>query len=95
MDAIQQARLQNKLKVPSVAILLGLIIPGAGQIYAGSVIWGVANLMLTIIFGITIVASPISFFIWFLSMFFGYKAAKAYNETVLDEVEAKNKAAGT
>ncbi|MGS0827017.1 hypothetical protein ACVBIO_14495 [Shewanella sp. 0m-8] len=88
-DNIQQARLQNNMKNPIVALILGFFIPGAGQMYAGSVMWGVINLILIIICAITIVASPVSFILWLVSLFLGYKGTKQFNDRVLDNAEAK------
>lgn len=87
-DTIQQARLQNTMKNPIVALVLGFFIPGAGQMYAGNVLWGVINLVLIIVFAITVIASPLSFIIWIVSMFLGYKGAKAFNDKVLDKAES-------
>jgi len=86
-DAIQQARLQNKLKNPLIALALGLIIPGAGQMYAGSVMWGVINLIIIIVCAISVIASPISFILWLVALFYGYSGAKAFNDQVLDSAE--------
>ncbi|MBA6363604.1 hypothetical protein H4J56_19310 [Colwellia sp. BRX8-4] len=87
-DTIQQARLQNKMKNPIVALALGFFIPGAAQMYSGSIMWGVINLILVIIFAITIIASPLAFIIWLVSMFLGYKGAKTFNDKVLDKAES-------
>ena len=86
---IAQARLQNKMKNPIVALALGFIIPGAAQMYAGKVMWGVINCILAIIFAITVVGAPIAFIIWAVSMVLGYKGTIAYNEIVIDKAEAK------
>tara|TARA_R110000737_G_scaffold294031_1_gene300599 strand:- start:639 stop:914 length:276 start_codon:yes stop_codon:yes gene_type:complete len=88
-DVIQQARLQNQLKNPIVALALGFFIPGAAQMYAGKVMWGVINLILVIVFAITIIASPIAFILWLVSMFLGYKGAKSFNDKVLDNAETE------
>lgn len=87
-DTIQQARLQNTMKNPIVALALGFFIPGAAQMYAGNVLWGVINLVLVIVFAITVIASPLSFIIWLVSMFLGYKGTKAFNDKVLDKAES-------
>ena len=87
-DAIEQARLQNDMKNPVVALALGFFIPGAAQMYSGSVMWGVINLILIVILAITIIASPLAFIIWLVSMFLGYKGTKAFNTTVLDKAGA-------
>ena len=87
-DAIQQARLQNTMKNPIVALALGFFIPGAAQMYAGNVMWGVINLILVIAFVITVIASPVAFIIWLVSMFLGYKGAKEFNDKVLDKAES-------
>ncbi len=86
-DAIKQARLQNEMKNPVIALVLGFIIPGAAQIYAGSVMWGIINLVLTIVLAITIIASPVAFIIWLTSMFLGYKGTKEFNNKILDNAE--------
>jgi TM2 domain-containing membrane protein YozV len=87
-DTIQQARLQNTMKNPIVALALGFFIPGAAQMYAGSVLWGAINLILVIVLAITVIASPLAFIIWLVSMFIGYKNAKAFNEKILDNAES-------
>ena len=84
-DAIETARLQNNLKNPIVALALGFFIPGAGQMYAGSVMWGVLALIVTIVCAITVILSPISFIIWIVSLIFGYKGTKKANEQFLNE----------
>ncbi|AOW77117.1 hypothetical protein A3Q34_09765 [Colwellia sp. PAMC 20917] len=86
-DVIQQARLQNTMKNPIVALVLGFFIPGAGQMYAGNVMWGVINLILVIVLAVTIIASPLAFIIWLVSMFLGYKGVKSFNVKVLDNAE--------
>lgn len=88
-DVIETARLQNSLKNPIVALALGFFIPGAGQMYAGSVLWGTIALILTVVLAITIVASPIAFVIWLVSLFFGYSGTKKSNEIFL-EAASKN-----
>lgn len=88
-DSIEMARLQNKLKNPIVALVLGFLIPGGGQMYAGSVGWGVIVLIATIAFMITIVASPIGFIIWLISLYCGYSATKKANDIILDSVSEK------
>ncbi|GAK83089.1 TM2 domain containing protein [Vibrio ponticus] len=88
-DTIKQARLQNKMKNPVVALVLGFVIPGAGQMYAGSVMWGVINLLLIIVCAITVIASPVAFILYLVSLFFGYKGCVKYNEKLLDAEEAK------
>lgn len=85
-DVIEAARLQNSLKNPVVALVLGFLIPGAGQMYAGSVGWGVVALIATIICAVSIVASPVAFIIWLVSLFFGYSGCKKANEQLLTEV---------
>ncbi|WP_135456967.1 hypothetical protein [Vibrio echinoideorum] len=87
-DAIQQARIQNKMKNPMIALLLGFVIPGGAQMYAGSVMWGVVNLILIVVCAITVIASPVSFILWIVSLFLGYKGTKAYNDSVLDKAES-------
>ncbi|MGB2738939.1 MAG: hypothetical protein WBC60_00110 [Cognaticolwellia sp.] len=84
-DAIEVARLQNSLKNPIVALVLGFFIPGAGQIYAGSVFFGIVSLVLTIVLAISIIASPIAFIIWLVSLFLGYSATKKANNKILEE----------
>lgn len=86
-DAIKQARLQNQLKNPVVALALGFFIPGAGQMYAGNVMWGVINLILCIICAVSVIASPVALIIWIVSLVLGYKGAKAYNDNMLDQAE--------
>lgn len=88
-DAIETARLQNSLKNPIVALALGFFIPGAGQMYAGSVMWGAISLLLTIVLAITIIASPLAFVIWLVSLFFGYSGTKKSNDRIL-EAASKN-----
>lgn len=91
-DAIETARLQNKMKNPIVALILGFIIPGAGQMYAGSVLWGVINLILCIVFAITVIASPLAFVVWLVSLVLGYKGTKGHNDKMLNEAEANKSA---
>ncbi|WP_022943297.1 hypothetical protein [Psychromonas hadalis] len=83
-DAIETARLQNSLKNPIVALALGFFIPGAGQMYAGSVMWGTIALIATIVCFITIIASPLAFIICLVSLFFGYSCTKKVNDRVLE-----------
>ncbi len=87
-SATEIARIQNQLKNPIAALALGFFIPGAAQMYAGSVGWGIFNLILVIVFAVTVIASPLAFVVWLVSMFMGYKATKAYNEAYLDKIEA-------
>ncbi|MEZ8140365.1 hypothetical protein [Enterovibrio sp. FF113] len=87
-EAIQQARLKNKMKNPAIALVLGLVIPGAAQMYAGNVMWGIINLVIATVCMLTVIASPISFIIWLVSIYLGYKGTVAYNDAVLDTVEA-------
>ncbi|MCL1046853.1 hypothetical protein L2737_16210 [Shewanella electrodiphila] len=89
-DVIEAARLQNNLKNPIVALVLGFFIPGAGQMYAGSIMWGVISLILTIVLAITIVASPLAFVVWLVSMFCGYSGTKKVNEKILQAASDAN-----
>ena len=88
-DLIEQARLENDMKNPIVALALGFFIPGASQMYAGSMMWGIINLILIIVFAVTIVASPVAFILWIVSMFMGYSGVKKFNVRVLDKAESK------
>ena len=83
-DTIKNARLQNNLKNPIVALVIGFFIPGAGQMYAGSVFWGIVSLILTIVLCITVIGAPIAFIIWLVSMFFGYSGVTKSNNKILD-----------
>ncbi|KZY36941.1 MULTISPECIES: hypothetical protein [unclassified Oleiphilus] len=89
-DTIQQARLQNQMKNPIVALALGFFIPGAGQMYAGSMMWGVINLILIVVLAVTVIASPVAFILWLVSLFLGYKGTKQFNDKVLDGAEASS-----
>ncbi|HIF9176364.1 TPA: hypothetical protein ACX6QN_001133 [Photobacterium damselae] len=91
-DTINQARLNNKMKNPIVALVLGFCIPGAGQMYAGSVLWGCINLLLVVVCFISVLASPVALILWLVSLFLGYKGAVKYNDKLLDVEEAKIKA---
>ncbi|MFT5806549.1 MAG: TM2 domain-containing membrane protein YozV [Moritella dasanensis] len=82
-DVIEAARLQNSLKNPIVALALGFFIPGAGQMYAGSVMWGSFALITTLVLAITIVASPLAFVVWLVSLFYGYSGTKKMNDKLL------------
>ena len=59
---------EQKKKSPGIAVLLSLIIPGAGQMYLGKVGKGI----ILLIFFWTIIA-------WLYSIFDAYKYAKDYN----------------
>ncbi|MFA0540488.1 hypothetical protein FCV55_09035 [Vibrio sp. F13] len=88
-DSIKEARLKNNMKNPIVALALGFFIPGAGQMYAGSVMWGIINLIIAFVCAITVIASPISFIIWAVALFMGYKGTKEFNNKVLDTAESQ------
>ena len=83
-DVIETARLQNSLKNPIVALALGFFIPGAGQMYAGSVMWGSIALVFTIVCAISIIASPLAFVMWIVSLFYGYSGTKKANDKLLE-----------
>ena len=78
------------MKSPVLALVLGFVIPGASQMYAGSMFFGIVNLILVAGFAITIVASPVAFIIWLLSMFMGYRKVRKFNSKILDKAELKN-----
>lgn len=78
------------MKNPVVALALGFFIPGAAQMYAGSVLWGVINLVIIVVCAITVIASPVSFVLWLVSMFMGYKGTKKFNDNLLSAAEASN-----
>lgn len=88
-DTIRQARLQNDMKNPVVAIVLGFLIPGTGQMYAGSVMWGVINLVLMIVLTITVIGFPLACIIYIASIFLGYKGTTKFNDKILDNAEAE------
>ena len=90
---IEQARLNNQLKNPTVALALGFFIPGAGQMYAGSTMWGVINLILFVILCISVIAAPLAFVVWVASLVLGFKGTKKYNDDILDAAEAGNQGA--
>ncbi|KDM90355.1 hypothetical protein [Photobacterium galatheae] len=89
-DSIKMAKLNNQMKNPVVALALGFFIPGAAQMYAGSVLWGVINLVIIVVCAITVIASPVSFVLWLVSMFMGYKGTKKFNDNLLSAAEASN-----
>uniref|UniRef100_Q0HW90 TM2 domain containing protein n=1 Tax=Shewanella sp. (strain MR-7) TaxID=60481 RepID=Q0HW90_SHESR len=88
-DAIKLARLQNEMKNSTTALVLGFLIPGAGQMYAGSVGFGIINFVLIVVLAVTIVASPIAFILYVLSMYWGYKGVLAFNNEVIRKAESQ------
>ncbi|TVP16344.1 hypothetical protein [Shewanella sp. KCT] len=88
-DAIKLAKLQNEMKNPTTSLVLGFLIPGAGQMYAGSVVFGIINFILILVLAITIVASPIAFILYALSMYWGYKGTIVFNNEVIRKAESQ------
>ena len=66
-------------KNPGTAAVLSFLIVGLGQIYNGQILKGLAMLVVSILFGITVVGLIVSFLIWLYGVFDAYGTAKRTN----------------
>jgi len=75
-------------KSVGLAVILSLLIPGAGTMYAGKVGWGLVLLILSA----ALLFFIVGFFIWLYSIYDAYAACKEHNSLWYDYLESSGQA---